>query len=107
NDANAALLNNTTDPVSLLRARLPLLADQKDAGKVADLFLGLIYPGEGRASLDAYRAIAMSFLNTGDNGTTASPFSALTPSNVAGTTYDTRIRGLAAMLLTLQRFQEQ
>ncbi|MEY2410972.1 MAG: hypothetical protein QOF48_3642 [Verrucomicrobiota bacterium] len=107
NDANTALLNNTTDPVSLVRKRLPLVADQKDAAKVADLFLGLLYPGEGRASLGVYRTIALDFLNTADDGIASSPFTNLTPSNAAGAAYDTRLRGLASMLLTLQRFQEQ
>ena len=107
NDANTALFANVTDPVSLLRLRLPSLADQKDAGRVVDLFLSLIYPGEGWAGLDEYRTIALNFLNTGDDGVAASLFSNLTPSNAVGTPYDTRVRGLAAMLMTLQRFQEQ
>jgi len=39
---------------------------------------------------------------------TASPFSALTPSTTTGNnTYNTRVRGMVAMLMTMQRFQEQ
>src|SRR6185503_3764848 len=64
NDANNLLNNNVTDPVRLLQLRLPVPADQKDASKVAELFLALIFPGEGRASLDEYKRIAMNFLNT-------------------------------------------
>jgi uncharacterized protein (DUF1800 family) len=99
-------LNNVTDPVGLLQARLPVAADQRDAAKVADLFVGLIYPGEGRANLDLYRTSAINFLNTNDSGG-ASPFSGLTVSGVPNSTYDNRVRGMVAMLLTFQRFQEQ
>ncbi len=107
NDDNIYLNNNLTDPVTLLRSRLPLLADQKDAGKVADLFLGLLYPGEGKASLDEYRTIAMNYLNTTDDGLSASLFSSLTPSNTSGNIYDTRVRGMVGLLMCLQRFHEQ
>jgi hypothetical protein len=107
NDNNSALTNNVTDPVSLLRSRLPLLADQKDASKVASLFLSLLYPGEGQASLDDYHTIALNFLNTADDGVTASPLNNLTPSNAPANIYDTRVRGMVAMLMSLQRFHEQ
>lgn len=104
NDAS----NSTTSPVRLLFARLPLLADQQDAAKVADLFLGLLFPGEGAANLNLYRTAAINFLNTSDDGLAASPFSALTPGTTSGAnTYDTRVRGMVAMLMTMQRFQEQ
>jgi len=99
--------NSTTDPVTLLRARLPLPADQLDAAKVADAFLALLFPGEGVANLGLYRGAAINFLNTSDNGQSASLFSSLTVSNTAGSVYDTRVRGMVAMLMTLQRFQEQ
>lgn len=107
NDANLFLTNNATDPVRLLQLRLPNATDQRDAGKVVDLFLGLLFPGEGRASLEEYQRVAMNFLNTDDTGTNSSPFSALTPSNAAGTPYDTRVRGMVTVLMSLQRFQEQ
>ena len=107
NDDNTFLNNNLTDPVTLLRARLPLLADQKDAGKVADLFLGLLYPGEGKASLDEYRTIAMNYLNTTDDGLSLSLFGSLTPNNTSGNIYDTRVRGMVGLLMCLQRFHEQ
>jgi len=98
--------NNLTDPGGLLRARLPNAVDQLDAGKVADLFIGFLYPGEGRANLDLYRQTAMNFLNTDDNGN-ASSFANLTISTSASSVYDRRVRGVMAMLLTLQRFEEQ
>ena len=99
--------NSVTSPVRLLFARLPLLADQQDAAKVADVFLGLLFPGEGAANLNLYRTAAINFLNTSDDGLSASLFSALTPSATAANAYDTRVRGMVAMLMTLQRFQEQ
>jgi len=95
--------NNICDPVGLLKARLPA-ASWNDANAVADYFLGILYPGEGAANLALYRQAAMDFLNTADNGVTSSLFSA--QSNT-GTTYDTRVRGMVAMLMAQQRFQEQ
>lgn len=106
NDNNNFLNNNVTDPVRLLQLRLPSGTDQRDAGRVADLFLGLLWPGEGRAGLDAYKTLAVEFLNTGDDGA-PSLFNLLTPSNVANQPYDTRVRGMVALLLSLQRFNEQ
>ena len=100
--------NSVTSPVRLLFTRLPLLADQQDAAKVADVFLGLLFPGEGAANLNLYRTAAINFLNTADDGVASSPFSALTPGTTTGNnTYDTRVRGMVAMLMTMQRFQEQ
>jgi uncharacterized protein (DUF1800 family) len=100
--------NSVTSPVRLLFTRLPVLADQRDAAKVADVFLGLLFPGEGAANLNFYRTAAINFLNTADDGVTASPFSALAVGTTTGNnTYDTRVRGLVAMLMTMQRFQEQ
>jgi hypothetical protein len=85
---------------------LPSGTDQHDAGKVADLFLSLLWPGEGRAGRDPYKTLAIGFLNTDDAGA-PSAFNLLTPSNVAGQPYDTRVRGMVALLLSLQRFNEQ
>jgi uncharacterized protein (DUF1800 family) len=106
NDNNNFLTNNVTDPVRLLQLRLPGGTDQRDAGKVAGLFLGLLWPGEGRAGLDAYKMLAVGFLNADDTGA-PSAFNLLTPSNIAGQPYDTRVRGMVALLLSLQRFNEQ
>ena len=107
NDSNVFLINNVTDPVRLLQLRLPVTADQKDAGKVADLFLRLLFPGEGRASLDEYKRVTMNFLNTDDAGTGSSPFINLTPGSAPGSAYDNRVRGMVALLLSAQRFNEQ
>jgi uncharacterized protein (DUF1800 family) len=106
-NGNVFFANNVTQPVRLLQLRLPLPADQVDAGQVADLFLSLLFPGEGRASLGEYRQAALDWLNTADDGLTPSPFSALSPSAAAGSPYDTRVRGMVAMLLSLDRFHEQ
>jgi uncharacterized protein (DUF1800 family) len=107
NDGNQFLNNNVTDPVRLLQLRLPNAQSQRDAGLVTDVFLSLIFPGEGRVSLDGYRNLAVSYLNTGDDGVSVSSFSNLSPSNTAGSPYDTRVRGMVALLLSLPRFQEQ
>ncbi|HKQ36988.1 MAG TPA: DUF1800 family protein [Verrucomicrobiae bacterium] len=95
--------NNIANPVALLKKKLPSSA-WKNATAVVDYFIGIIYPGEGRANLDQYRTAAIQFLNTLDNGTTADSFSNLSDTS---TTYDTRVRGMVAYLMTLQRFHEQ
>jgi len=51
--------------------------------------------------------VAMNYLNTTDDGLASSPFNQLTVSNVANSTFDTRVRGMVALLLSLQRFNEQ
>jgi len=82
-----------------------------DAGAVADLIIGYLFPGEGRANLDLYRAAAVSFLNDGSAdptaGTRTQTFAQLPVDAGANAAYDLRVRGMAAMLMTSQRFQEQ
>ena len=73
---------------------------------MADYFLGILFPAEGRANLELYRTAAIDYLNTSDNGQTASPFSSLSTTGNPSP-YDLRVRGLAAMLLSSPRFQEQ
>lgn len=90
-------------PVTLLKQTLPA-ASWKDAGAVVDFFLGLVLPGEGRANLDLYRTELIRYLNTADDGVTASGFSGLADTSTA---YDIRVRGMVAMLLSSPRFQEQ
>jgi len=94
--------NNTVNPVALLQRKLPS-SSWYNAGDVADFFITLLYFGEGKANLDLYRNSAINFLNTADNGVTSDPLR----SGMLAATYDTRIRGMVAMLMTLQRFQEQ
>ena len=92
-----------SDPVALLKLKLPF-SSWNNAGAVADYFLSILFPAEGKANLDLYRLSAINFLNTGDDGVTGSLFSGL---GNTSSTYDTRVRGLVALLMTTQRFQEQ
>jgi uncharacterized protein (DUF1800 family) len=94
---------HSCDPVKLLKLKLPSTS-WKDAAAVTDYFLTLLYPAEGKANLDLYRSQSIQFLNTADDGKTQSLFSDL---DSTSTTYETRVRGMVGMLLTLQRFQEQ
>lgn len=95
--------NNTTDPVALLKKKLPA-ASWNNATAVADYFVSILFPAEGKANLDLYRNAAVTFLNTDDAGTTSSAFSSLGNTT---TPYDTRVRGMVSLLMTTQRFQEQ
>src|SRR5204862_3555262 len=97
--------NSIADPVALLKKKLPS-TQWNDAAAVADYFLGILLPAEGKANLDLYRRAAINFLNTADNGTTSSLFSSLTGTSNA-TIYDTRVRGMVAAIMTSQRFHEQ
>jgi hypothetical protein len=99
-DAGTATVS---DPVALLKKKLPS-GSWSNAGLVADYFLALLLPGEGRANVDLYRTAAINFLNTADNGTTANPFANLVNTSA---TYDTRVRGMVAAIMTSQRFHEQ
>jgi len=95
--------NNVCDPVALLKKKLPA-ASWNNPLAVADYFVGILFPAEGRANLDLYRNAAVSFLNTADDGVTSSPFGSLGNTT---TPYDTRVRGMVSLLMTTQRFQEQ
>lgn len=101
-DYGATGRKNVSDPVALLKMKLPQ-ASWTNAAAVADFFLGLLYPGEGRANLDLDRQAAMNFLNSDNYGVITS-FALLDPN---GGVYDGRVRGMVAMLMCLPRFQEQ
>ncbi len=101
-DYGAPGTRNTSDPVKLLKLKLPA-GSWNDPAAVADYFLGLLYPGEGMANLGLDRAAAIEFLNTNEAGA-SSPFSALSNTSTA---YDGRVRGMVALLMCLPRFQEQ
>ncbi len=97
-------VNNTADPVALLKLRLATGA-LKDAGAVADLFLKFLFLGEGAGNLSQDRDAAIAFLNSNDTGASdSSPLAALDPNSAA---YDARVRGMVAFLLSLPRFHEQ
>jgi uncharacterized protein (DUF1800 family) len=100
--------NCISDPVALIRYKLPSTS-WTNAAAVVDYFLGVLFPGEGAANLNLYRAAAVNFLNDGsaDYTPSSTPFASLAVSNVARQPYDTRVRGMAALLLSVQRFQEQ
>jgi uncharacterized protein (DUF1800 family) len=100
--------NTVTDPVGLLRIKLPSNV-WSDANSIAEFFVGILYPGEGRANLDFYRGLAVSYLNTADDGRTASPLAGLSQQGTGSnpSPYEVRVRGMVAMLMTQQRFQEQ
>ncbi len=101
-DYGAAALRNTSDPVAILRAQLDANG-LKDAGAVVDIFLNLLYPGEGRANLALDRAAAVAYLNANEAGA-PSPFADL---SVGSAGYDGRVRSLVGWLMCLPRFQEQ
>ena len=95
--------NNFCDPVALLKRKLPA-ASWNVSSDVADYFVRTLYPGEGVGNLSLYKSAAIRFLDTADDGVTASLFSGLGNTNA---NYDTRVRGMVAMLMAFQRFQEQ
>jgi len=92
--------------VTLLKSKLPS-GSWNVAGDVADYFLSILYPAEGRANLDLYRASAIAFLNTSDDGLSQSLFSAMDSNSTGAGSYDNRVRAMVSMLMTLHRFQEQ
>lgn len=97
-----------SDVVRLVKAKLPA-GSWGNAEAVADFFLDSLYPGEGAANLALYREAAVKLLNDGSADVPASStsFASLTVSGTAGSAYDTRVRGMVAFLMGLQRFQEQ
>jgi uncharacterized protein (DUF1800 family) len=100
---------SVSDPVALLRYKLPLQVPPgslTNPANVADYLLRILYPGEGAANLALYRGAAIRFLETADDGVTSSPLAGLSTSGNPSP-YETRLRGAVAMLMTLQRFQEQ
>jgi uncharacterized protein (DUF1800 family) len=100
---NAEAGNTGADPVALLKLKLPTTA-WTDAPQLADFFLGILYPGAGRANLDLLRQQAIEFLNTSDDGRSSSPFNLLTP---ASADYSVRVRALVAHLMSIYSFNEQ
>ena len=92
-----------TDPVGLLKKKVAS-GNWNNAGAVADYFLGILFPSEGAGNLSLYRTAALKYLDTADDGVTTSLFSGL--GNTSGT-YENRVRGMVALLMAFQRFQEQ
>ncbi len=93
---------NVTNPVRLIQSRLPS-THWNDAAAVVDLFLDLIYPGEGAGNLGRDRQAAIDYLNANELGQPGtSPFGSL-----SGTAYDGRVRSMVGFLLSLPLFHEQ
>jgi uncharacterized protein (DUF1800 family) len=92
--------NNTSDPVGLLKQKLPSSSWNNDAA-VVDFFIGLLFPGEGAGNLGRDREAAIDFLNMNELGV-ATPFTSAT-----GAAYDGRVRSMVGFLMSLPRFQEQ
>ena len=94
-----------------------LLDDRQHAGGkvwigIQDAMNDIRFLGEGQANLDLYRQSAINYLNDGSadpsgNNTSNQTFAQLTHSTSATSSYDLRVRGMVALLMTLQRFQEQ
>jgi hypothetical protein len=97
--------NSICDPVTLLRLRLPA-SDLTNAPAVADCLLSVLFPVEGKANLGQYQTAAIQYLNQSTDGLTSSAFDTLSTSGNPSP-YAVRVRGLAAMLLSSPRFQEQ
>ena len=93
------------NPVEVIRRKVAP-ADWQNAAAVAAYFCNLLFPGEGQGNLNDYEQLAVKFLNTSDNGFTASPFNLLSMSG-SPSPYELRVRGMVAFLMTLPRFQEQ
>ena len=88
---------NTSDPAKLIRLKLPS-ASWNDPAAIVDYFLGILYPGEGKANLGLDREAAIRFLTTDDAGNAAA---------FDLGTNEGRLRSMVALLMCLPRFQEQ
>ena len=97
--------NSVCNPVDVIKRKLPQ-ADWTNANAVAAYFCNLLFAGEGQGNLLDYEKLAADYLNTADNGTTASPFNTLATTG-SPSPYEWRVRGMVAYLMTLPRFQEQ
>lgn len=109
NDGISGGNKSVSNPVLLLQNRLNTFVpggSMTVPENVADFFLAILFPAEGKANLDQYRTLAINFLNDGsaDNPPSSIPFHSLTTANA---NYDTRVRGMVALLMSFQRFQEQ
>ncbi len=92
--------NCVSYPVMLINYKLPP-SSWYNASDIADYLLKILFPTEGAGNLTLYKAAAIQYMTTDDNGN-ASSLNSLTAAN-----YDTRIRGVVGMLMSFARFQEQ
>jgi hypothetical protein len=103
NDGIAGGNNTIVDPMALITRRLNP-AQQNDIDAIVNMFLELIFLGEGNINLDLYRNMAKDWLNQDKDGNPSSYASA----PATGTNgKEERVRGMVALLLSLPRFHEQ
>jgi len=91
-----------SDPVGLIKQFNSNSAKLNDPDFVARFFLAILFPGEGQATLDEYRRVAVDILRTSASGNY--------PSNLnSGSTaeYDRRVRRMVAALMQMPQFNEQ
>jgi uncharacterized protein (DUF1800 family) len=99
--------NSMCDPVALVTTKLAP-ESWNHAGTIADYFLGILYPGEGAGNLAFARIAAIDYLNHGSADTSATHRNTLFANlPITHRTYGERIRGMAALLMSMQRFHEQ
>jgi hypothetical protein len=94
---------SSADPLKLLQRKLPP-AQWTSAEAVVDFFLETVYFGHGKASLQPVHDLALHFLNHAEDGKTVSNFSELKPGTPP---FDTRVRGMVALLMSLFAFSQQ
>jgi uncharacterized protein (DUF1800 family) len=97
--------NSFCEPAALLRLKLSP-SELTNAVAVADCLVGQLFPAEGRANLAPYRAAAIRYLNTSNDGRASSPLNTLSMTGNPSP-YAVRVSGLTAILLSSPRFQEQ
>ena len=91
---------NISDPVKLIRSKLPS-SSWNSPEAIVDYLLTILYPGEGVANLGLDREAAINFLKSNDAGL------AVTQPAFNLTTDEGRVRGMVALLMCFPRFQEQ
>src|SRR5262249_14988548 len=67
NPSGGSVNRNISNPFLLARAKLTD-TQMASVDNVSDLFVNLIFPGEGRVNLDSYKQAAISWLNHDDLG---------------------------------------
>lgn len=95
--------DNVAIPSGLVVAKFPASEWNNDEA-ITDLFLKLIYPGEGTGNLDANREECLRLLNSDESGV---PDSSLFSDLPTSTTWDNRIRSMVGLLLADPKFHDQ
>jgi hypothetical protein len=103
NDGISGGNNTVVDPMALITRRLNP-AQQQDLDAIVNMFLDLIYLGEGSVNLDLYRAMSKDFLSQDSAG---APSSYASAPATGPNSKEERVRGMVALLLSLPRAHEQ